>query len=575
MRNFAIIAHVDHGKSTLADRLLEITGTIAKNKLTENEQYLDQNPISRERGITIKLAPVRMQYHQNGKDYIFNLIDTPGHVDFSYEVSRTLACCEGVVLLVDATQGIQAQTVAHYMAAKKQNLVMIPVINKIDLPNAQTEAVTKTLCESFGFSEEEIIYVSAKTGKNVTLILDRIIMKIPPPQVAETPFLRALVFDAVYDEHRGVIAFVRVMDGAIKKGERVALFQSKSHASVGEVGYFLPNLRESDTISAGEIGYIVTGIKDIHECHVGDTITTLPGIEAKIAPLPGYKQPKSMVFFGIYPKSTTDLVPLREALSKIALTDSALTIGDEYSTFLGSGFRVGFLGLLHAEIIKQRLTEEYGVEPLLTMPQVLYEKEGDIIKEPYMFLTVYAPPEYVGALMTVCQKNKGMLIDLQYKETFAVLTYDMPYTMMIRGIASELKSVSAGYASIDYEITDYRVADFVTLEIRVNDTPIDVLSEYVYREDAPYTAREKAKKLKSSLDRQQFRQVVHGVVNGTILAREEIPPFRKDVLQKMSGGDVTRKNKLLDKQKKGKSKMLTMSKVDISQEALLSMLKTS
>ncbi len=578
IRNFAIIAHVDHGKSTLSDRLLEVTRTIPKEKM--REQFLDQNPISRERGITIKLAPVRMNYtlpfgFAQGGDavpYTLNLIDTPGHVDFSYEVSRTLAACEGVVLLVDATQGIQAQTVAHYMTAKKEGLVVIPVLNKIDLPNAQVDVVIKAMEEMFLFKRDEILFVSAKTGQGVEELLKTIVQKIPSPKAEKYPYLRALVFDAVYDEHRGVVAFVRVFDGELKKGEIIELFQTKAKAVITEVGYFSPHLIAKEALKEGEIGYVVTGIKDIRLCNVGDTITKVEKIQnGQFAPLPGYNKPKPMVFFGVYPRSTADFIALKEALAKFSLIDSALTFQAEHSSFFGNGFRVGFLGLLHAEIIKERIRREAHIEPLFTTPHVLYQKEDDgTIAEPFMRLIIYVPNSFVGSIMTIAQKRKGTLLDMSYHGSTAVFVYEMPYSMLVRGLTSEIKSVSSGFASIDYEIIGYRKANLVQLEIRVNETSIDVLSELVYRDEGMRYAREKTEKLKEALSKQQFRQVIHGVIEGTIVAREEISPFRKDVLKKMSGGDRTRKDKLLEAQKKGKSRLFVNAKVDIPQEALYS-----
>lgn len=581
IRNFAIIAHIDHGKSTLSDRFLETTKTIAKDKL--QEQFLDQNVISRKRGITIKLAPVRMKYHSNsGEEYELNLIDTPGHVDFSYEVSRTLAACEGAVLLVDATQGIQAQTVAHYQVAKKLGLVMIPVLNKIDLPNAQTDVVTKELV-NFGFNEEDIIAISAKTGENVDVLLERIIEKFPSPTGNENAPLRALIFDAVYDEYQGVITYLRVMDGSLKKGEQVQFFQNRMKTDVTEVGMFTPFLKETDGLTTGEIGYMVGNIKDIRQARVGDTITSSRFKVAEdklvsedgtvIEPLPGYETPQPMVFFGMYPKDANDFGNLRESLGKLTLNDTALTYTEEYSAYLGSGFRVGFLGLLHADIVKERLKQEFGLDLLLTMPQVLYEtRENGEIYEPYMLLNVYAPAEYVGNVMTVCQKKKGHMLDMQYHEAYAVLSYEMPYSMFIRGLAGDIKSVTAGFGSIDYELTDYQQADLVKLDILINGNAIDVLSELVYKDEAIYVARQKAEKLKESLDRQQFRQIIQGTINNNIVAREEIPPYRKDVLAKMSGGDRTRKDKLLEAQKKGKKKMVQQGKVSLPQSALFSMI---
>lgn len=590
IRNFAIIAHVDHGKSTLSDRLLEITNTIPKDKL--QEQFLDQNVISRRRGITIKLAPVRMHYEKDGEVYQLNLIDTPGHVDFSYEVSRTLAACEGAVLLVDATQGIQAQTVAHYQVAKKLGLRMIPVLNKIDLPNAQTQIVKKELA-AFGFDENEIMSISAKTGENVDVLLSRIVNELPAPKGLESEELRALIFDAVYDEYQGVIAYIRVIDGAIRKGDSIQFYQNGIKTQVTEAGMFTPFLKETGELGTGEIGYIVGSIKDIRQCRVGDTIANaklkmqnskLVNDSGKvIEPLPGYKTPQSMVFFGVYPKDTNDFGHLRESLGKLTLNDTALTYSEEYSAYLGSGFRVGFLGLLHADIVKERLKTEFGLDLLLTMPQVLYKKISQLrqgsagqadeeILEPYMLLNVYVPSEYVGNVMTVCQKKKGALLDMQYHEAYAVLSYEMPYSMFIRGLSGEIKSVTSGFGSIDYELSDYKQADLVKLEIMINGNPIDVLSELVYRDEANYVARDKAHKLKESLDRAQFRQIIQATINNNIIAREEIPPFRKDVLAKMSGGDRTRKDKLLEAQKKGKKRMIQSGKVALSQEALFSLI---
>lgn len=572
IRNFAIIAHVDHGKSTLADRLLEITNTIKKDKM--QEQFLDQNPISRRRGITIKLAPVRMKYALNGEDYILDLTDTPGHVDFSYEVDRTLAACEGAILLVDATQGIQAQTVAHFRTAKKQNLVMVPVINKIDSPAARIETTKKELIETFGFKSEEIVYISAKTGENVDKLLEAVIKRIPAPSGDKNKTLRGLVFDAVYDEFRGVVAYIRIVDGQVRNGEKVKFYQNYIESEVTDLGYFYPHLVSAKELATGEIGYVITGIKDIRQVRVGDTITVSQKSETEIEPLPGYKIPKPMVFFGVYPKSTNDYVYLRESLAKLTLNDTALTYTEEYSSYLGSGFRVGFLGLLHAEIVKERIKQEFNLDVLLTMPQVLYEKKSDgTILEPYMKLIVYSPTEYVGPIMNICQSRKGTLLDLNYHESYAVLSYDMPYSMFIRGISSDLKSVSAGYTSLDYEVTSYKVADLSKVEIKVNDVSIDVLSELAYQDEAISVAKKKSERLKTSLPRQQFRQIIQGVVNGEIVAREEIPPFRKDVLAKMSGGDRRRKDKLLEAQKKGKSRMISQGKVLIPQEALLSMIE--
>jgi GTP-binding protein LepA len=568
IRNFAIVAHIDHGKSTLADRFLEITETIPKDKL--KEQFLDQSPISRERGITIKLAPVKMNYTLGAICYTLNLIDTPGHIDFSYEVSRTLAACEGAILLVDATQGIQAQTVAHLNVAKKHNLKIIPVINKIDLLTAKPDLVANELRDFFGFLKEEILFISAKNGENVKALLGEVVKRIPPPVGDINSPLKALIFDAVYDQHRGVVAFARIIDGKIKKGDKIKLYQNSVESEVGQVGYFSPFLTPLEELGAGGIGYVITGIKDIKLCRVGDTVTNA---NQEITPLPGYQPPKPMVFFGVYPRNKNEFIHLKEALSKIILNDSSLSIAEEYSAYLGSGFRVGFLGLLHAEIIKEKLKQEEGVSPILTMPRVLYEKTEDgSLLEPYMNLTIYTPVAYVGSIMSLCQKRKGKMENVIYHEGSAVLKYEMPYSMFIRGLASELKSVSSGFASIDYELTNYRKADLEKLDIVINDYEVDVLSDLVYKDEAQYLAREKTENLKEILPRQQFRQIIQAKIGGNILARTEISPFRKDVLQKMSGGDRTRKDKLLDKQKRGKSKLLVKAKVILPEDALISLI---
>jgi len=563
IRNFAIVAHIDHGKSTLADRFLEITGSVQKGK--HEEQFLDQNPISRERGITIKLAPVRMRY----QGYMLNLIDTPGHIDFSYEVSRTLSSCEGVVLLVDATQGVQAQTVAHFHSSKKQNLKIISVINKIDMDIARVDETIEQMTEMFGFSQDEILKISARTGENVQTLLDTIIEKIPPPQSSQSSIFRALIFDAVYDDHRGVVAFVRVFDGTIKRGDKINFLQEKTSSTVSDVGYFSPFLVSSPSLSSGEIGYIVTGVKDIRHARVGDTISNT----SSSTPLPGYKTPQPMVFFGVYPKEQNDLPKLKDGLNKLSLNDASLTIDSEYSSYLGSGFRVGFLGLLHAEIVKERLKNEEQIDPLFTKPQVLYHKENDKTLEPYMKIEIYSPKNYVGPLMNLCEKRKGTLINITYHKDNAQLVYEMPYSSLLANLTSDIKSVSSGFASLDYEIVDYREADLVNLEIVINDVPIDVLSEVVYRNEVQFKGREKVDKLKEFLPRQQFRQVIQAKIGGDIIARSEISPFRKDVLAKMSGGDRTRKDKLLKKQKKGKVRMQQTGRIDIPQKALFSLIE--
>ena len=453
---------------------------------------------------------------------------------------------------------------------KKENLTIIPVVNKIDLETARVEEATREIVEMFGFKREEIFYISAKTGKNVESLLNVLVEKLPSPKGYEEAPLRALVFDAEYDEHRGVVAFIKVVDGQIKKGDKIEFLQNKIKVDASEVGFFSPFLSPKVDLTTGEIGYIVTGIKDIRQSRVGDTITILNSKSSNIQPLPGYETPKPMVFFGVYPKSTNELVSLKEGIGKLSLNDASLSISSEYSIFLGSGFRVGFLGLLHAEIFKERLKREENIDPILTMPHVLYEKgENGVMLEPYMNLIIFTPNKFVGGVMSVAQSKKGRLIDISYHKDSAILKYEMPYSMFIRNLSSEIKTVSSGFASIDYELTDYRQADLVNLEILINDTEIDVLSELVYSDEAQFLARQKTEKLKELIPRKQIKQIIQAREGGKILSRSEIPPFRKDVLAKMSGGDVTRKNKLLEAQKKGKNKLFGTSKIDIPQEALL------
>ncbi len=608
IRNFCIIAHIDHGKSTLSDRFLEITGTIQRVALENQEQFLDQNPISRERGITIKLAPVRMMYEfpiSNIKSqintnnstldirnlkleidsvYMLNLIDTPGHVDFSYEVSRTLAACEGAILLVDATKGVQAQTIAHLRSARHEGLKIIPAINKIDMDGAQVEKTVKQL-ENLGFTQGEMYFISAKTGQNVPQLLQAVIEKIPSPKGVADSALRALIFDAVYDAHKGVVAFVRIVDGSIKTNESVLLLGTHTKTNTIDVGYFAPNLVSSGELVTGEIGYVVTGIKDIRLCRVGDTMTNSlrpsssqgqagqANLKNEVEALAGYNTPQPMVFFGVYPKSTDELVLLKESLGKLALIDASLTFTEEYSSFLGSGFRVGFLGLLHADIFKERLTREFHLDPLFTLPHVSYEKQEDgRYMEPYMHLTIHVPSEYMGGVMTVCQKRRAEMSHMEYQDSNVLIEYNMPYATFLRGLSADLKTVSSGFASIDYVLTDYRPADLVELGVQINGVVVDVLSELVYTDEAEYLGRQKAAKLKEGLVRQQYKQIIQCFVGGRIVAREEISPYRKDMLAKMSGGDRTRKDKLLDAQKKGKKKMLSISKVEIPQKALFDMI---
>jgi len=586
IRNFSIIAHVDHGKSTLADRLLEITGTIPKEKM--QAQLLDSLALERERGITIKLAPVRLQYIINSTLYILNLIDTPGHVDFSYEVSRALAAVEGAVLLVDATKGIQAQTLAHGLAALEQNLTLIPVINKVDLPNADIEMCKKQLMETYGFDEGEILLVSGKTGIGVERLLEEIINKVPEPkQEIEKP-LRALIFDSFFDSFKGVIAQVRIVEGQTPPDQsQISFLGTKSFGHVLETGFFAPQLTLNSGLKSGDIGYIATGIKEPDLVRVGDTIST--GFE--VEQLPGYKVVKPMVFVGLFPIDSGDYFDLKEALSKFRLNDPAFSYLPEQSQALGSGFRCGFLGLLHAEVVQERLTTEYGVNILTTAPSVEYLVNGEKldnpsdldpaskdIKEPWVFLKIFVPQDYIGPVMELVQDKRGKFLNMIHFGMQVEMTYEMPLAEMVTNFYDRLKSVSSGFASLDWEFLDFRDADCVRVDFLVGGEKVDALSTIVFREKAEGLGRRMVEKLKEVLPRQNFTVAIQATIGGTIIARESISPFRKDVLMHGSkvvgGGDITRKKKLLEKQKKGKKKMKMVGKVEIPQEAFLSILKS-
>lgn len=587
IRNFCIIAHIDHGKSTLADRFLEITNTVEKRMM--KEQLLDQMDLERERGITIKLQPVRMEY----KGQIINLIDTPGHVDFSYEVSRSLACCEGAILVVDASQGIEAQTLANLYLALEQNLEIIPVINKIDLPAADVPRVTKEIINLIGCTEQEIIAVSAKTGQNVPLILDRIIEKVPHP-ITKEEHTRALVFDSVFDDYRGVISYVRVFDGAIKKGDKIKLMSNSLTSEALEVGFFKPRLVKTDIITAGEIGYIVTGFKEVEECRVGDTVT----IEKKeaIAPLAGYKKVVPMVYAGIFCKEGDDYPKLRDAISKLKLNDAALTYEPENSSALGFGFRCGFLGLLHLDIIQERLSREYGLDLIVTVPSVAYIihlRDGkkkiisspmelpdpsfiEKIEEPVMKIDIVTPSKYIGGIINLLQDKRGVptASAMEYLDQERVVIH---YVLSLSGIVvdfyDKLKNVSSGYASMNYEFAGYKDAKVRRMDILVAGEQIEALATIVYEDESTRAGKKIVESLKNALTRQMFEVRVQAALNGKIVASEKIPPMRKDVTAKLYGGDVTRKRKLLEKQKAGKKRMRAMGKVDIPQEAFLAVLK--
>ncbi len=564
IRNFAIIAHVDHGKSTLADRLLEMTGTIDKNK--HDEQMLDRNPISRERGITIKLAPVRMNYGE----YILNLIDTPGHVDFSYEVDRTLACVEGAVLLVDATQGIQAQTISNIYKALDKNLVIIPVVNKIDMPNAEVEKTINALSDFLGVYPEEVIQISAKTGQNVEKVLSAIIEKIPPPPalpdfVESDDLLKALIFDSYFDTHKGVIAFVRIFEGHARRGMKMKLAIGNRIFESTEVGIFTPDLVAQTSISAGEIGYIVTNLKDIRDVRVGDSVID----QGKSVGVPGYKKVNPVVFASLFPTDAADYERLMKALEKIYLTDSALEFKPMYSQALGAGYRVGFLGLLHADVIRERLEREYDLSLVLTPPQVDYQIEGDQIKEPIVKVLIITPQEYLGGVMQLCEDHRATFKHMDNKNQVSI-EYEMPLAEMISDFFDQLKSVTSGYASFDWEMLRYEIVDASRLLLLLNGDEIEEFSQIVVHEHAQKIAAHLTKSMKDLIPRQQFEVKIQAQYKGKIIASERLSPFRKDVLTKggktVGGGDVSRKKKVLEKQKEGKKKMKMIGKVEVPKE---------
>lgn len=592
IRNFCIIAHIDHGKSTLADRLLEYTGTVSKRDM--QEQLLDSMDIERERGITVKLTPVRMKWQRDNNNYILNLIDTPGHVDFSYEVSRSLVSCEGALLLVDATQGIQAQTLSHLTQAMELGLTIIPVLNKIDLPAAEPERVCRELCDTFGFIESEMIYASGKTGVGVDKIIDAIIDRVPAPKSSSANYPRALIFDSFYDSYKGVVCSVKVFDGEFKAGDYVRFFATEAGVNVLELGYFTPKMAKADSIKAGEVGYIATGLKDVGLCRVGDTI--IGGVEeelnlkeiswkSKVSELGGYKEMKPMVFTGLYPISSDDFTSLKDALYKLKLNDSSLDFVEESSQALGHGFRCGFLGLLHAEITHDRLSREYGIDVIVTTPSVGYIYNGEEIKnpseipsqadvlEPWTRVSLICPANYVGTIMQLCQEHRGQLIDQTYLAHQSKLIYEMPLAELVVGFYDKLKSFTSGYASMDYDLIGHRDVEVVRLDILVAGEIVDALSYVLVKTKAESFGRSLVEKLKDVLPRQNFAIAIQAAIGGKIIARETIAPFRKDVTAKLYGGDVTRKNKLLDKQKKGKEKMKDIGRVSIPQEAFLEVLK--
>ena len=587
IRNFSIIAHIDHGKSTLADRILEVTGAVDKRIM--KEQMLDNMDIERERGITIKLNAVTLKY----KDYTLNLIDTPGHVDFTYEVSRSLAACEGAILVVDATQGIEAQTLANVYLALENNLTIIPVINKIDLPNAEPERRAKELVDTFGFDEEDIILTSGKTGEGVPELLDKIIEKVPAPKKSTSDKLQCLIFDSYFDPYRGVVALIRVVNGTIKKDSKIMMFTTNTTYDVTELGIHIPATQKVDSLSAGEVGYVCGSIKDIEDVHVGDTITLKdnPCSEA----LPGYKQMKPMVYCGLYPIDSKKYPNLREALEKLKINDASLTFETESSTTLGFGFRTGFLGLLHMEIIVERIEREFGIEIIATSPSVIYEinlTDGSTIhidnpsdfpervkiasiKEPYVRTSIFVPNNYVGSIMELCQNKRGSYKSLEYVDEKRVnIHYELPLSEIVYDFFDKLKSYTKGYASMDYDIIGYKQSDLVKMDILLNGEIVDALSVIVHRDFAYGRARVIVDNLKKLIPRQMFEVPIQATIGSKVIARADIKAMRKNVLAKCYGGDITRKRKLLEKQKEGKKKMKTIGHVEIPSEAFLSILKT-
>ncbi|MBR6479845.1 MAG: translation elongation factor 4 [Clostridia bacterium] len=592
IRNFSIIAHIDHGKSTLADRLLEITGMVAKRDMTE--QLLDNMDLERERGITIKAHAVKLDYKAaDGQVYELNLIDTPGHVDFNYEVSRSLAACEGAVLIVDSTQGIEAQTLANTYLALDHDLEICPVINKIDLPAAHPDEVCKEVEDIIGLDCSEAPRVSAKTGENVEQVLEQIVKIVPPPKGDENAPLKALIFDSIYDSYKGVIVYVRIMDGTIKAGDTMRLMSTGAEFTVVEVGYMRAQTMEpAKCLRAGEVGYITASIKTVSDARVGDTVTlaTNPAPEA----LPGYRKVNPMVFCGIYPADGADYEALKEALAKLQLNDAALSFEPETSGALGFGFRCGFLGLLHLEIIEERLEREYDLDLITTIPSVIYKihmTNGDVLEidnpsnypdpariqyseEPIVNAHIYSPPDYVGQIMDLCQDRRGIFKDMSYITPDRVdIHYELPLNEIIYDFFDVLKSRTRGYASLDYEIMGYRQSDLVKLDVLLNGDQIDALSFIIHSEKAYNKARKIAEKLKENIPRQLFEIPIQMSIGGKIIARETVKAMRKDVLAKCYGGDITRKKKLLEKQKEGKKRMRQFGTVEVPQEAFMAVLK--
>ncbi len=592
IRNFSIIAHIDHGKSTLADRLIEMTGVLSQREM--ESQVLDNMDIEKERGITIKSQAVRMKYKaKDGHEYTFNLIDTPGHVDFNYEVSRSLAACDGAILVVDSTQGVEAQTLANVYLAIDNNLEVLPVINKIDLPNARPEEVKKEIEDIIGIPAMDAPCISAKSGLNVEEVLERIVTDLPAPKGDENAKTQCLIFDSYYDNYKGAVAYVRVKEGKVKIGDEILFMATNKTYTVTEVGYFVPgSYMPSKELKAGEVGYIAASVKNLSDIHVGDTVTLKnnPADE----PLKGYKKVTPMVYCGLYPVDGSQYEELKIALEKLKLNDAALEYEQETSAALGFGFRCGFLGLLHLEIIEERLDREFDLGLITTAPSVVYKvhkTDGEVIdiynptdlpksqeisymEEPFVTANIYMPKEYVGNVMDICQKRRGIYIDMQYlDETRVTLIYEMPLNEIIYDFFDNLKSKTKGYASFDYEFKEYRKSDLVKLDIYINNEPVDALSFILHKDRAYERGKKMVEKLKTEIPRKLFKIPIQAAIGGKIIARETISAMRKDVLAKCYGGDITRKKKLLEKQKRGKKKMREIGNVEVPQEAFLSVLK--
>ncbi len=590
IRNFCIIAHIDHGKSTLADRILEMTGVYQQREMVA--QIMDSMELERERGITIKSKAVTMRYQaKDGKEYTLNLIDTPGHVDFTYEVSRALAACEGALLVVDATQGVEAQTLANVYLALEHNLETIPVINKIDLPSAEPDKACEEIEEVIGLDTSHAPRVSAKMGIGIGEVLEAIVNHMPPPKGSEEEPLQALVFDAVYDNYRGAICFVRVVNGVLKPGMRMRMMQTGAMFEVVEVGIRSPGYMQKDALLAGDVGYVAASIKTVGDTKVGDTITDAdnPALE----PLPGYKAVTPMVYCGIYPADGSDYPALSDALEKLRMNDASLHFEPETSAALGYGFRCGFLGLLHMEIIQERLEREFDLDLITTVPSVIYEinkcngdkllidnptnlppvGEIESMEEPYVFATIYTPQDYVGTLMQLCQEKRGIFLDMQHEGGRVKLTYDIPLNEVIFDFFDQLKSRSRGYASLDYELKGYQESDLVKLDILLNSELCDAFTMIVHRDKAYERGRSMAEKLREVIPRQQFEIPIQAAIGGKVIARETVKALRKDVLSKCYGGDISRKKKLLEKQKEGKKRMRQFGKVELPSEAFIAVLK--